>query len=89
MDYGFWYDVSQYANDNWKGCFTPKEIAEGAYEYLCEWEGTLKDGKVTSVLDTLMHQLHEDYCNGSNEAVEILNTIVDELVYKGIKWAID
>lgn len=36
LDYSFFYDLAKYCNDNWKGCFTEKEIAENAYEYLLE-----------------------------------------------------
>lgn len=89
MDFGFWYSVAEYANENWKGGFTPKEVAEGAYEYLCEWKATLQDDKVTYNLDVLMHQLHEDYCEGSADAIRLLDQIVDELKYKGIEWFID
>ena len=89
MDFGFWYDVAEYGNVNWKGGFSPKEVAENAYEYLCEWEATVRDRKVTANIDGLMHLLHEDYCNGSAEAIALLDTIVDELKYKGIEWFID
>ena len=89
MDFGFWYDVAVYGNANWKSEFTPKEIAEGAFEYWCEWKATLDSDEVTVNLDTLMHQLHEDYCNGSKEAINLLETIVDELKYNDIEWFID
>lgn len=89
MDFGFWYDVATYGNANWKGNFTPKEIAESTYEYLCEWEATLSECEVTPNIDNLMHQLHEDYCNGSTEALELLESIIKELECHGIKWFID
>ena len=75
MDYSFWYDVAEYCNDNWKGGFSPKEIAEGAYNYLCEWEFTMKVGVVTSTIETLMEQLHEDLVNGNEKAEEFLDEI--------------
>lgn len=89
MDFGFWYDVAVYGNANWKGDFTAKEIATNAYDYLWDWEYTLKESEVAPGLDTLMHQLHEDYCNGSKEAINLLETIVDELKYNDIEWFID
>lgn len=89
MNFGFWYDVAEYANANWRYKGTPKEIAENAFEYWCEWKGSLDSDKVTANLDSLMHQLHEDYCNGSAEAIKLLETIVDELEYQGIEWFID
>lgn len=88
-NYEFWYDVATYDNTNWKGNFTPKEIAMNAFEYWCEWKATLDSDKVTANLDTLMQQLHEDYCNGSVEAIKLLEAIVDELKYQGIEWFID
>lgn len=89
MDFGFWYDVAVYCNANWKGGFTPKEIAENAFEYWCEWKTTLDSDKVTANIDDLMHQLHEDYCNGNKEPLEFLETIVRELECQGIEWFID
>lgn len=89
MDYGFWWDVAHYGNEAWRGKFSEKEVAENAYEYLCEWKATLDSDKVTASLDVLMHLLHEDYCNGSAEAIKLLTVIVDELKYQGIEWFID
>lgn len=89
MEYGFWYDVAEYGNKAWNGKFTEREIAENAFEYWCEWKSTLDSDKVTANLDTLMHQLHEDYCNGSAEALEFLDAIIRELEHQGIEWFID
>lgn len=36
MEYGDFYDIAEYGNANWKGNFTPKEIACNAYDYLVE-----------------------------------------------------
>ena len=79
MDFGFWYDVAEYANENWKGGFSPKEVAENAYEYLCEWEFTMKVGVVTPTIETLMEQLHEDLINGNEKAEEFHDEIKYQL----------
>lgn len=42
LDYSFFYDLAKYCNDTWKGCFTEKEIAENAYEYLVSYEDITK-----------------------------------------------
>ena len=84
MDYGFWWDIATYGNENWKGFFSPREVAENAYEYLCEWEATISNHDVTPNLDDLMKLLHEDYCNGNVQALDLLTTIVDELQYRDI-----
>lgn len=86
MDFGFWYDVAEYANENWKGKFTPREIAENAYEYLCEWEATVSEGEIVWNINELLHLLDEDYRNGNDKALELSNTICEALTEHGIKW---
>ena len=81
MDYGFWYDVAKYANDNWKGCFTEREIAEGAYEYKIEWDTTVENRKVTHTISELLARLGED---GTKEASDFEETIQEELDYLNI-----
>lgn len=91
MNFSFWYDVAEYGNVSWNGGFTPREIAENAYEYMIEYVATINsvDGKVTPAIDTLMHLLHADYCSGNIEALNLLNVIVDGLINNGIEWYID
>lgn len=36
LDFRDFYCIADYANMNWKGGFAPIEIAENAYNYLCE-----------------------------------------------------
>ena len=91
MDYGFWYDVAEYGNVSWNGGFTPREIAENAYEYMIEYVATINsvDGKVTPAMNTLLDSLHTDYCNGNTEALNLLNVIIDGLDNNGIEWYVD
>ena len=89
MDYKFWYNLAVYGNTAWKGSFSEREIAENAYEYLCEWEYSVKHKSISQNIDILMHLLHEDYCNGCMEALGFLETIERELECKGIEWFID
>lgn len=77
--YGFWWDVADYANRNWKGAFSPKDVAESGYEFLVEWEATMKSKKLSYVIDSLMEQLHEDVINGSEEAKSFMDAIDEEL----------
>lgn len=79
MDYSFWYDVAEYGNVNWKGAFSPKEVAENAYVYLLEWQMSLMNHKVTYQLKSLIELLKEDVINGSEEAKEILDTINEQI----------
>ena len=88
MGYDFWYDVAEYADKYWKGNFSAREIAQGAYEYLCEWEFTLEECKVTIVIEQLIRQLYGDWCEGNEEAKGLLESILKELEYNGIKLPI-
>ena len=68
MTYEFWYDVAEYANEAWRGFFTPREIAINAYEYMCEWEANMEGNNIKE----LIAQLEED---GSEKAKEFLDEI--------------
>lgn len=60
MEYADFYDIAEYGNANWRGKFTPKEIACNAYDYLCEFEESKGKGKLTPVMDDLCELLEED-----------------------------
>ena len=63
MDYGFFYDVAEYGNANWKGGFSPKEIAIHAYEYKCAWRNSLECHEVNRTIIELLRNLREDKNN--------------------------
>ena len=69
MEYSDFYDIAEYGNENWKGSFTPKEVAQNAYDYLCEYEETVKQGKETHTIKELLKLLQEDNDNSKNENV--------------------
>lgn len=60
MIYSDFYDIANYVNENWKGNFTPKEIAENTYDYLCEFQESMQSTRVTSVIQDLLNLLDED-----------------------------
>ena len=60
MEYKDFYDLAVYGNEAWKGCFTPKEIACNAYDYLSEYEVSMKKGEPTPVIQELISLLKED-----------------------------
>lgn len=60
MEYGNFYDIAEYGNANWKGNFTPKEIACNAYDYLVEFEESKARETVTPVIQELCKLLAED-----------------------------
>lgn len=76
MVYGDFYDIAIFGNANWKGGFTPKEIAENAYEYLCAFKESVECGIPTHTIQNLLELLDED---GSETALEYANMIRNEL----------
>lgn len=79
LDYSFFYDLAKYCNDNWKGCFTEKEIAENAYEYLVSYEDSIKDGTPNYNIQSLIHNLQEDVeSDPDSESSDYLTMITSE-----------
>ena len=62
IDYSFFYDIAAYANENWNGNFTIKEIACYAYKYLMEFKESKARGSyhVMPVIQELLALLDED-----------------------------
>ena len=42
MEYSDFYDIAEYGNENWKGCFTLKKIDCNAYDYKAEYDYSIK-----------------------------------------------
>ena len=38
LEYADFYDIAEYGNENWKGSFTQKGIANNAYDYKAEYD---------------------------------------------------
>lgn len=76
MTYSDFYDIAEYGNENWKGNFTPKEIAENAYEYLCEFKESMEHTRVTSVIQELLFLLNMD---NNDESLYYANMLRYEL----------
>lgn len=64
LDYREFYRIADYANMNWKGGFAPIEIAENAYNYLCDFEWSKENGRVANSIKVLLANLDEDIANG-------------------------
>ena len=60
MKYSDFSDIAEYGNANWKGCFTLKEIACNAYDYMCEYRYSLAKGKPTCTMIELCKLICED-----------------------------
>ena len=80
MTYDDFYTIAEYGNENWKGCFTPKEIACNAYNYLVDFEQSkAKGGHISSTIHELLRLLDED---GSTECCFWSSKIKNELLNK-------
>lgn len=82
MTYGDFYDIAEYQNETQKGNFTKKEVAENAYELLCEFEESMTRTRVTPSIQELLHLLDED---GSETALNSANMIRYELGLQTVK----
>ena len=60
MEFNDFYTIAEYGNENWKGCFTPREIACNAYDYLCEYRYSVAKGKPTNTMIELCKLICED-----------------------------
>lgn len=77
MKYEDFYDIAVYANKNWRGKFSQKEIACNAYENLVEYQKSNNSGEATANMQSLINALTEDAQNGSKEAEAFLQKIKD------------
>ena len=60
MTYDDFYTIAEYGNENWKGSFTPREIACNAYEYKVEYDYSIEQGKPTHTMIELCKLICED-----------------------------
>lgn len=60
MEYQDFYDIAAYGSENWKGNFTPKEIACYAYDYQVEYDYSMRKGKPTRTMIELCKLCCED-----------------------------
>ena len=78
LEYGDFYDISVYANENWMGSNSEKVVAENAYDYYSDFQSAKRKGclvKDNTIFQMLM-RLVED---GSEEALDWANKILNEI----------
>ena len=75
------YEVAEYANENWRGKMSPREVAVNAYVYTIEMEYSLKHEEMSRTLCELLNQLKVDSYNGSETAAELIDRIMDVYYY--------
>ena len=83
MEYDDFYSIAEYGNENWKGSFTSREIANNAYDYLCEFHESKTNNEPTEIIKTLCSLLAED---GSDECKWWLKEIAEELNLIDMDW---
>ena len=80
MEYSDFYDIAVYGNANWKGSFTPREIACNAYNYLADFEYSKAKGTVVSTIQELIDLLLDDWYSteaNSDDDFELSNWLWD------------
>lgn len=75
-DYEKFYNIAEYGNENWKGCFTPREVAQNAFDYLCEFNTSVENGEPTQIIQELYNLLVED---GSEECLDWAYFLTSEI----------
>ena len=60
LSYSDFYTIAETGNENWKGSFTPKEIACNAYDYKVEYDYSIEQGKPTRTMIELCKLICED-----------------------------
>ena len=83
MTYDDFYTIAEYGSENWKGNFTPREIACNAYDYLCEFQESKANNEPTEIIKTLCSLLAED---GSDECKWWLREIAEGLNLIDMDW---
>ena len=82
LEYIDFYTIAEYGNENWKGSFTPREIACNAYDYKAEYDYSIKQGKPTHTMVELCKLICEDmdYADYAEIQEESENTLtVDKM----------
>ena len=60
LDYADFYNIAEYGNENWKGNFSQREIANNAYDYKVEYDYSIEQGKPTHTMIELCKLICED-----------------------------
>ena len=78
LDYSDFYDLAVYGNENWKGSFTPKEIACNAFDYYMDYLQSKwsAKGKLVGSMIELLNLLKLD----GSEDVEYWKEEIEQIV---------
>ena len=76
MTYNDFYDIAVYGNYAWNGQYTLKEIACNAYNYMCDFLASKKQGEFTEMTKELYHLLLQD---GSEQCIDWSDQLLAEV----------
>ena len=82
MTYEDFYDIAEYGNENWKGSYTPKEVAVNAFNYFVNFKACKAKGELSYSIVLLMQLLFED---NSDECKYWFDQIANGTVMADIK----
>ena len=68
--------IAKYANENWKGSFTPQEVERNAQIYWADFEWSKENGRPSFIIKELINLLKED---GSEKCLEWAERITREI----------
>ena len=82
LEYADFYDIAEYGNENWKGSFTPREIANNAYDYKADYDYSINQGKPTHTMIELCKLICEDMGKEIENilTVEKMNQILSDFI---------
>lgn len=60
LGYLNFYDIAEYGNEHWKGNFSPREIADNAYNYKTDYDHAIADDKPNTTMIDLCRLICED-----------------------------
>ena len=79
LEYSDFYNIASYGNKNWKGSFTPKEIACYAYDYYEDYKQSGIRGKLVGSMPDLLELLKQDKANSTYWIEEELTYWIEEI----------
>ena len=63
LEYSDFYDIAEYGNEAWNGCFSAREVANNAYVYYADFKWSKENDYKQSSIKTLIDNLCEDIRN--------------------------
>lgn len=60
LGYLNFYDIAEYGNEHWKGNFSPRKIADNAYNYKTDYDLSIADDKPNTTMIDLCRLICED-----------------------------